>query len=89
MGLQATNTQFQGLCNAVIFAKPKSKFLQVWYDEYKNFDNSQWDYHSVHLPLLLASQYSDLIDIKSQEAFFHVLGLILMFYLLKIIILQN
>ena len=70
MGLQATNTQFQGLCNAVIFAKPKSKFLQIWYDEYKNFDNSQWDYHSVHLPLLLASQYSDLIDIKSQEAFF-------------------
>ena len=57
MGLQATNTQFQGLCNAVIFSKPKSKFLQIWYDEYKNFDNSQWDYHSVHLPLLLASQF--------------------------------
>ena len=46
------------------------EFLQIWYNEYKNFDNSNWDYHSVHLPLLLSSKHLELIEIKTQEAFF-------------------
>ena len=72
MGFQAMNTQFQGLCNAVILSKPQSSFLKLWYEQYKSFDNSQWDYHSVHLPLLLATQNPELIDIKSQDTFFPI-----------------
>ena len=30
MGFQASNTQFEGLCNAVICAKPQSEFLKIW-----------------------------------------------------------
>ena len=72
MGFQASNTQFEGLCNAVICAKPQSEFLKIWLENYKTFDNSQWDNHSVYLPLELSKKHSDLIEIKSQEAFFPV-----------------
>ena len=72
MGLQASGTQFEGLCNAVICSKPQSKFLKIWLENYKTFDNSQWDNHSVHLPLELSKKHSDLIEIKSQKAFFPV-----------------
>ena len=72
MGFQASNTQFEGLCNAVICAKPQSEFLKIWLENYKTFDNNQWDTHSVYLPLELSKKHSDLIEIKSQEAFFPV-----------------
>ena len=72
MGFQASNTQFEGLCNAVICSKPQSEFLKIWLENYKTFDNSQWDNHSVHLPLELSKKHPDLIEIKSQEAFFPV-----------------
>jgi hypothetical protein len=42
-----------GLANAVILAVPQSPFLQRWYDAYRSFDGTQWDYHSCKLPLLL------------------------------------
>ena len=72
MGYQASNTQFEGLCNAVIIAKPQSNFLKIWLENYKNFNNTEWDKHSVYLPLELSKKYSELIEIKSQEAFFPV-----------------
>ena len=72
MGFQATDTQFEGLCNAVICAKPQSEFLKIWLENYKTFDNNQWDNHSVYLPLELSKKYSNLIEIKSQDAFFPV-----------------
>lgn len=46
-----------GMANAVILAVPQSPFLHRWYDEYRNFDDSSWDYHSCKLPLLLHQQY--------------------------------
>ena len=72
MGLQASNTQFEGLCNAVILSKPNSEFLKLWLEEYKSFDNTQWDYHSVHLPYKLSKIYDNLINIKPQQSFFPV-----------------
>ena len=50
MGYQCKNTEYEGLCNAVIFAKPQSEFLQLWLLNYKSFNKEQWDVHSVYLP---------------------------------------
>ena len=72
MGYQAEKSQFKGLCNAVIGSKPNSKFLKIWLDNYKSFDNTEWDKHSVYLPMELAKKYPELISIKSQNAFFPV-----------------
>lgn len=72
MGYQAENSQFTGLCNAVIGAKPESPFLKIWLENYKSFDNTEWDKHSVYLPMELAQKQPSLIHIKSQEAFFPV-----------------
>ena len=72
MGYQASNTQFEGLCNAIICAKPQSEFLKIWYENYKTFDNTKWDNHSVYLPLELSKKVPDLIEIKPQSAFFPV-----------------
>jgi len=70
MGYQCKNTQYEGLCNAVIFAKPQSEFLQLWLANYKSFNKEQWDVHSVYLPLKLSELNPSLIDIKPQEFFF-------------------
>ena len=72
MGYQAKNTQFEGLCNAVIGAKPQSAFLKIWLENYKTFNNTEWDNHSVYLPLKLANKYPQLIQIKTQETFFPI-----------------
>jgi hypothetical protein len=60
----------RGLCNAVILARPKNKFIKKWLDEYDNFDNSQWDYHSVILPFKLSKRF-DKITILDSEAFYY------------------
>ena len=72
MGYQAHNTQFSGLCNAVIGAKSDSLFLKIWLENYKSFNSDEWDKHSVYLPLELAKQNPSLINIKTQEIFFPV-----------------
>ena len=72
MGYQAKNTNMEGLCNAVILAKPNSEFINIWIQQYVNFNNEEWDKHSVFLPKILASKYPELIDIKPQNSFFPV-----------------
>ena len=72
MGYQAKNTNMEGLCNAVILAKPQSEFIKMWIQQYVNFNNQEWDNHSVFLPKLLSEKYPELIDIKSQSSFFPV-----------------
>ena len=59
-----------GLCNALIIAPANAQFLQNWYEEYHNFDQSQWNHHSVILPSRLARQYPDLIQVEPAERFF-------------------
>jgi hypothetical protein len=43
-----------GLCNAVMLASKGSRFLHKWWNEYRDFNGSQWNYHSVVLPNKLA-----------------------------------
>ena len=70
MGKQCTGTEYEGLCNAVILAEQDSLFLKKWYDHYKYFDKSKWDYHSVKLPLRLAKAEPHLIKILGKKYFF-------------------
>jgi hypothetical protein len=60
-----------GLCNAVILAEQNSKFLQIWYENYKNFNGENWNEHSVKLPLRLAKKNPKLIHIENEYSFFY------------------
>ncbi|PHH65372.1 hypothetical protein CDD81_2476 [Ophiocordyceps australis] len=60
----------QGLCNGVILAKPGAPFVERWYRMYRDFDPTDWNYHSVLLPAKLAVQYPDDICPLSPAAFF-------------------
>ena len=69
-----------GLANAVILAQANSPFIESWYQRYRTFDSSSWDFHSCKLPLLMGSEppsHSDLPSVAadlvtlSVYAFFH------------------
>ncbi|MCB9206261.1 MAG: hypothetical protein H6612_13510 [Ignavibacteriales bacterium] len=60
-----------GLCNAVLLAESNSKFLTIWFDSYKSFDETDWNYHSVILPNKLAKQNKTLIHIEDEYSFFY------------------
>jgi hypothetical protein len=70
LGIQCPNTEYEGLCNAVILAEKNSVFLNKWLYEYHNFDKSKWDYHSVKLPLKLSKVYPNEIKILENKFFF-------------------
>jgi len=59
-----------GLCNGIIIAKKDSKFLRIWYDEYRQFNAKNWNKFSVVLPKKLAAQYPSLIHVVAHTAFF-------------------
>ncbi|CAG8586710.1 20119_t:CDS:1 [Racocetra fulgida] len=59
-----------GLCNAVIISRPFAPFVTRWIQQYKNFNDSDWDYHSVKLPWFMAKEYPDYINILDEKAFF-------------------
>jgi glycosyltransferase involved in cell wall biosynthesis len=69
MGQEGENGRI-GLCNAVIIASKSSPFLRRWYDLYRTFDQSQWNYHSVVLPGEMAKRYPDEIAVLGSRAFF-------------------
>ncbi|GAA96051.1 glycosyltransferase family 32 protein [Mixia osmundae IAM 14324] len=53
-GSMQPHFEVEGLCNAVMMAKPEAPFMRNWYEEYRTFDKDQWNYHSVQLPWKLA-----------------------------------
>lgn len=69
MGQEGVNGK-EGLCNAVIIAAKDSKLLQIWYNSYVSFNDSQWNYHSVVLPKKLAVLYPQEMTILSHRSFF-------------------
>lgn len=72
MGIQTPNTKFMGLCNAVILARPQAPFLQRWYQEYKSFRKTRWDYHSVKLPYVLSQLLPQQIQTLGSNFFFPI-----------------
>jgi hypothetical protein len=60
-----------GLCNAVIIARHDARFLGLWQEQYRSFDNSRWNHHSVVLPWQLAQANPGLIHVADKYAFFY------------------
>jgi glycosyltransferase involved in cell wall biosynthesis len=58
------------LGNAVILAKPNSRFIKRWYNSYTTFDDNNWNYHSIVLPGRLASDHPDEIHLLDYSRFF-------------------
>ncbi|KAG1474007.1 hypothetical protein G6F56_000620 [Rhizopus delemar] len=59
-----------GLCNAMIMARPHSRFIQRWFATYATFDSSDWNYHSVVLPGKLAPFFAPEITVLNHSAYF-------------------
>ena len=59
-----------GLANAVIVSKKGAQFINRWLDAYFEFDEQDWNYHSVVLPKKLASEYPNELCALSPTAFF-------------------
>jgi hypothetical protein len=60
-----------GLGSGVILAQKNSEFLGIWYERYRDYDGTRWNYHSVQLPWELALRYPSLIYIVDQYAFYY------------------
>ena len=59
-----------GLCNAVIVAPPGAPFLARWLESYRDFDDSNWNEHSVMRPAALAAAAPEEVSVLSERAFF-------------------
>lgn len=60
-----------GICNAIMFTKPKSDFFKLWLDKYENhFNPNGWGEASILLPEKLSKDYSDLLTLKESNVFF-------------------
>ena len=78
MGVQATIPgSVGGLCNAVMISQPKAQFLRHWLERYSSFRSAGrdalWDFHSVRLPVRLATKNPELITVLPFNAFFYPL----------------
>ena len=55
------------LANGLIVSKPNATFLQLWYNNYKTFDDSNWNKDSVVFALKLAKLHPDLIRVEERR----------------------
>jgi len=60
----------RGLCNAVILAPTEAGFIKKWLSSYTSFNNTEWDYHSVILPAILAAENPEEVVTLPASAFF-------------------
>ena len=59
-----------GICNAIMVTKPRSKFFAKWMESYEEaFDPDKWEEASIWLPLRLANEYSEDVNILEPEVF--------------------
>ena len=60
-----------GICNAIMFTKPKSDFFKLWLDNYEKYFNPDgWREASIELPEKLATKFSNLITLLEPDVFF-------------------
>ena len=52
MGLQNE----YGLNSGMLIGKRCSRFFRRWHQSYRAFNDSEWDYHSIQMPLKLYNQ---------------------------------
>lgn len=61
----------EGICNAIMFSKPKSEFFKIWLKSYeKHFKPDGWSESSIILPLKLSLEYPNLLSLKDEDVFF-------------------
>ena len=63
-----------GLCNATIISPPRSEFLHLWYEAYRNFvggpSGDAWNKFSVQIPMQLARDNPHLLRMEPAASFF-------------------
>ena len=60
-----------GICNAIMFTKPKSDFFKLWLDKYEShFNPNGWREASIVLPERLSKEYPNLVTLKDADVFF-------------------
>ena len=60
-----------GICNAIMFTEPKSKFFKLWLDKYEShFNPDGWREASIILPEILSKEYPNLVTLKEPDVFF-------------------
>jgi glycosyl transferase-like sugar-binding protein len=59
-----------GLCNAIILARPNATFIQRWLDSYDTFQPDEWNRHSVILPKKWANENPTEVCQLSPHVFF-------------------
>jgi hypothetical protein len=60
-----------GICNAIMFTKPKSEFFKLWLDKYEShFNPNGWREASIVLPEILSKKYPNLVTLKESDVFF-------------------
>lgn len=67
LGKEAPN----GVCNAIMFSKPKSKFFRIWLHEYEShFNPDGWREASIVLPETISKKHPQLATLKDPDVFF-------------------
>ena len=64
----------QGLCNAMILARPRASFIRRWLDSFEYFHSTGYDvayaFYGVRMPMILARQYGGDITVLPYTHFF-------------------
>jgi autotransporter strand-loop-strand O-heptosyltransferase len=70
------NGSKQGLCNAVMIARPRARFAELWMEEFRHFRSQgymdpYWNEHAIRVPLALSEKHPDLVHVFECETFVH------------------
>ena len=52
------------LCNGFFMSVANATFLKLWHDSYHSFDSTQWGYHSVKMPGIIAKRHPGLVHVE-------------------------
>ena len=53
------------LCNGFFMSVANTTFLKLWHDSYHSFDSTQWGYHSVKMPGIIAKRHPGLVHVEN------------------------
>ena len=62
-----------GLGNSIMMSKPNATFAKLWLGSYRNFTNSLWAHHSIHLPKWLWKSHPTLVHVVGHDRFLYPL----------------
>jgi len=70
MGEERLDKNLNGLCNAIVMAKPQNQFGRIWLDSFRDFNPLDWNLMAVRRPLEIALQNQTKIHIEPSSSFF-------------------